>query len=129
LFLVAAIALPSIGFSDSRQSKRISAKVESGGKSQEIDVAPIMKNKQFREGINHVTTGPGGVRLSMRVKDGKIADWVVTDKNGKTLPSTYSAKEKQCRVCIKPEGEKEICFLVPCKNITIKVPNGGVKQA
>jgi hypothetical protein len=127
LFLVAAIALPSLAaFSDSRQSKpSTKAQADRGSKSQEIDVVSIVKNRQFREGLNHVYTAPGGVRLSMRVAGGKIADWVVTDKNGKVIPSTYSAKTKMCRVCIKPEDGKEICFLVPCKNIIIKVPTTG----
>jgi len=132
LFLATAVALPSLAaFSDHRQSKLpvTKSQTQNPGQSQEIDVVPTLRNKQFREGLNHVYTGPGGVRLSARVKGGKIADWVVTDKNGKVIPSTYSQAAKKCRVCIKPEGGKEVCFYVLCKNIIIKVPGGGTKQA
>ncbi len=133
LFLAAAVALPSLAaFSDHRQSKLPVAKPQTGNSKADrvIDVTPMMKNKQFREGLNHVYTGPGGARLSARVKGGRIADWIVTDKNGKVLPSTYSrqSKGKKCRVCIKPEGEEEFCFYVECKDIVV-VPKGGTKQA
>jgi hypothetical protein len=126
LLLIAAVTLPSLtAFSDHRQSKQAAAqKDDSGEKS--LDLVPMMKNKQFREGLNHVYTEPDGTRLSARVKDGKIAGWIVTDKDGKVIPSTYSAsaKKKQCILCYEnAKTGKRVCRVVPCDSIIVKPIN------
>jgi hypothetical protein len=126
LLLIAALALPSLpAFSD---SKPRAVTIQKEEKAKEIDLVPAVKNKQFREGLNHVYTGPEGLKLSARVKGDKIADWVVTDKNGKELPATYSKAVRYCRICVTVGGVR-VCLIVPCKGTIIVIVRGGTKQA
>lgn len=136
LLLIAAIALPSLpAFSDDKpragkaqlSDKTRDKEAEDIKDSQVIDVVPMVRNKQFREGLNPVYTGKG-LKLSARVKDGKIDNWVVTDSKGKELPSTYARAARNCRICVTIEGIR-VCLIVPCRGTIIIIIRGGTKQA
>ncbi|MEW6210103.1 MAG: hypothetical protein AB1631_17180, partial [Acidobacteriota bacterium] len=136
LLLIAAIALPSLpAFSDDkpRAAKKdavfapANAQTKDSKEDQEIDVVPMVRNKKFREGLNPVYTGKG-LKLSARVKDGKIDNWVVTDSNGKELPSTYARSVRYCRICVTVNGVR-VCLIVPCKGTIVIIIRTQVKQA
>lgn len=127
LLLVTAVALPSLAAFSDDKPRVANAQAKDSKEDQEIDVVPMVKNKQFREGLNLVYTGKG-LKLSARVKDGKIDNWVVTDKNGKELPSTYARAARNCRLCVTIEGVR-VCLIVPCRGTIIIIIRGGTKQA
>ncbi len=136
LLLIAAIALPSLpAFSDDkpRTAKAkdgsfasASAQTKDSKQDQEIDVVPMVRNKQFREGLNPVYTGKG-LKLSARVKDGKIDNYTVTDSNGKELPATYAKSVRYCRICVTIAGVR-VCLIVPCKGTIVVIIRTGTKQ-
>ncbi len=52
-----------------------------------VDLREMIKSKRLREGINLVYTDKFGSRISARVKDGVIVEWLAADKKGKRLPT------------------------------------------
>jgi hypothetical protein len=129
LLLVAAVTLPSLqAFAQQRLAQETrdhrTAGVETRDHRTEkidpeehltADVIPMLKDKQLREGLNLIHTGPKGLRLSAQVKGGKITNWLVTDKGGKIVPSAYYrvANRTTCYKCITPLGAR-ICWRIPC---------------
>jgi hypothetical protein len=58
-----------------------------------------MKQMKLRDGKNIVYEGPN-YKLIAVAKGGKVSDWVATDNNGKSLPTTLSQGVITCQVCI-----------------------------
>lgn len=87
-----------------------------------LDLQPKLKGVTYKEGLNLIHTTPRGIKISAKVQ---IVDWVVTDPQGREIPTTHlelsmrttgqsSAKVIRCWHCYKnPDGSFD-CFEIPC---------------
>lgn len=84
----------------------------------------MLQGKQLQDGLNLIHTSPKGVRLSAKVNNGKIMDWVVTDKNGRNIPTTMQKKAEggkmTCWKCYEDSEGNLQCYVIPCP----KFPEG-----
>jgi hypothetical protein len=89
----------------------------------------MMEKKQFRQGMNLVSTDPAGEKLWADLTKSKgghsvYIDWIVTDKSDKKLQTSLVSittgqpgtplSEERWLVCTEPKGGKRVCRVVPC---------------
>jgi hypothetical protein len=88
------------------------------------DLREITTGKKLQEGINLIHSTPAGDKISVEVKNNKITNWIMTDKNGKNIEITHyqitessginkSMKKDRCWIC-KHVGDERECFEIHC---------------
>lgn len=119
LFLAISITLCGVAYS----APQAQHDVDLQHLQQARDLQPLVSRQKLSEGLNRILTTPEGVSLSARVEDGKITQWIATDRQGKTAEvrdyslvrqdATGARSFLSCWVCFKVPGGW-ICYRVPC---------------
>jgi hypothetical protein len=76
------------------------------------DISVLISKIHFNEGVNPVCTTPQGSKIYAMVKNGKVTEYIVKDKNGNPLTLITELKAKQS----KPTGGATKCPSGTVKN-------------
>lgn len=56
-------------------------------KKNAVDLRLLLRGKRLQDGLHHVHTDGSGTRLSVRVANGRVAEWVAVDAGGSRVPT------------------------------------------
>jgi len=102
------------------------------------DLRPKVQAARLRDGMSPIETTPEGVRISAKVQQGSIVDWVVTDQQGRQLETTFHTLSSstgsspsrrpvvpriRCWVCLSNREFR--CWEVPCPKESPRPGPGG----
>lgn len=69
-----------------------------------LDLRDALKNKRLVEGLNLVHTLPTGEKISVRVRGGKVVEWVLTDEEGKLHKGTLKEEKENTGIAQRSKG-------------------------